>query len=340
MQERQLRNTLEMISAFSKRFKSERDANQVEVRLAMLEETLAKFYEVRRNIEILTEVVELDLTAAEKEEKHEEQVAENKETVWEFENLYCEVKAALSQHKHNHAASCSSALSSAAPSTSRVKLPDIKLPTFGGKLMQWITFRDTFRSLIHCNESLSAIDKFTYLRTSLFGEALQEISSIEMTAANYRIAWTTLKKRYENKKLILKTHLDAIFAVEPVRKECFEALNHVVSSFDKNIQMIDKLGIDTKNWSVLMAYILCLKLDATTLRNWETHYNSKEFVEFDSLMTYLRDHCAVLQSIAPIKPTHGERHQHKVATSYAVSADATSCCFCDGAQHSVFQCQV
>ncbi|XP_062716571.1 uncharacterized protein LOC134291992 [Aedes albopictus] len=196
---------------------------------------------------MLSEVVELDLSAAEKEEMHEQQVTENKETVWEFENLYCEVKAVLSQLKIKQTPSSSSMAVPAAPSSSRVMLPDIKLPTFGGKLMQWITFRDTFRSLIHNNESLPSIYKFTYLRTSLFGEALQEISSIEMTASNYRIAWTTLKNRYENKKLILKTQLDAIFAVKPVRKECFEALNHVVSTFDKNLQMIGKLGIDTKN---------------------------------------------------------------------------------------------
>ncbi|XP_055522593.1 uncharacterized protein LOC129716781 [Wyeomyia smithii] len=232
MQERQLRNTLMMVKQFTTDYCKERDELQIDVRLAMVEEALNKFYTVRRKIEVLTDSDDLsEVTVAGKEIRLETHFNENSTALWEFENLYCEIKAKLMSFKPNRQEldppELNKTVTAPAP-MSRVKLPDIKLPTFSGNLMQWITFRDSFRSLIHNNKSLSAIDKFTYLRASVNGEALQEIQTIELTEVNYDVAWSALEKRYENKKLILKTHLDAIFAAEPVRTESFEALNQLL----------------------------------------------------------------------------------------------------------------
>lgn len=126
----------------------------------------------------------------------------------------------------------------AAMSPMRVKLPELKIPTFRGPLMEWVTFRDTFKTLIVDNPHLTDIDRFTYLRTSLAGEALQQIASIDLTADNYSVAWRSLESRYENKKLLVKTHIDALFAVNPMKKESFEALNHVIGEFEKHLQML------------------------------------------------------------------------------------------------------
>ena len=228
---------------------TEADKHQITVRLSLLDDALAKFYVVRRKIDVLVE--SYGISGAENDASDE--IGDSNEAIWEFEDTYCELKARLLEKrpKDEEPGAPTQAQAAHTPSAMcRVKLPEIKLPTFGGKIANWITFRDTFRSLIHNNQNLTAIDKFTYLRTSLFGEALQEIGSVELTAANYDVAWNLLEKRYENKKLILKTHLDAIFAVEPVRKECFEALNHLLSTVDRNLQMIDKLGVKTEDWSI------------------------------------------------------------------------------------------
>lgn len=52
-----------------------------------------------------------------------------------------------------------------APVQSVVRLPQIELPMFDGELDNWIPFRDAFKSLIHNNNSLSAVDKFHYLNS-------------------------------------------------------------------------------------------------------------------------------------------------------------------------------
>lgn len=124
---------------------------------------------------------------------------------------------------------------------------------------------------------------------------------MELSAANYAVAWQELQLRYENKKLIVKAHIDALFAVEGLKKESYDGLNHLISEFEKNLQMLDKIGEKTANWSTILVHMVCSRLDPATLRNWETHHNSKTVPTYQNLIAFLRNHCAVLQSVAPLK---------------------------------------
>ena len=47
--------------------------------------------------------------------------------------------------------------------STRVKLPKLEVRKFSGKIQDWREFWDMFESAIHKNESLSDVDKFTYL---------------------------------------------------------------------------------------------------------------------------------------------------------------------------------
>ena len=61
---------------------------------------------------------------------------------------------------------------------SHTKYPELKLPTFSGKLQDWINFRDNFKSLIHDNNYLNTMDKFNYLRAALKDDALLQINQV------------------------------------------------------------------------------------------------------------------------------------------------------------------
>ena len=69
-----------------------------------------------------------------------------------------------------------------------IKLPDIKLETFNGAYDEWISFRDSFTSIIHDNPSLSNIQKLHYLRSLLVSEPVDVIADLKITAENYTIA--------------------------------------------------------------------------------------------------------------------------------------------------------
>ena len=64
----------------------------------------------------------------------------------------------------SHTPSLPSTSSSTKESNLKVKLPKIESSKFSGQALKWQTFWDQFESAIHSKESLSDIDKFTYLK--------------------------------------------------------------------------------------------------------------------------------------------------------------------------------
>ncbi|GJQ79105.1 hypothetical protein Trydic_g5360 [Trypoxylus dichotomus] len=73
-----------------------------------------------------------------------------------------------------------------------VKLPTIKLPIFDGHYQNWLEFKDIFSAIVNENLSLSQIQKFYYLRSSLGKEPSEVIKSLDVTSANYESAWALL----------------------------------------------------------------------------------------------------------------------------------------------------
>lgn len=91
------------------------------------------------------------------------------------------------------------AAGSAVPTVALLKLPTMSLPEFDRNFNNWLTFHDTFVSMIHSSTEICHVQKFYYLLAALKGEAATFIQSIIITAQNYSVAWTMLVNRYSNK---------------------------------------------------------------------------------------------------------------------------------------------
>ncbi|XP_062714030.1 uncharacterized protein LOC134290837 [Aedes albopictus] len=330
--EKRIRDSLDSVASFVRDFKEE-DKDEVVVRLQLLESAFHDFHNVREKIDVIldeadeeevvdTEESELDRQARLKYTAKKRE-AERAVVSRSVENCYCKAKSALLKWQNQiRPANPSSAVPAAQPVLSRVKLPEIKLPSFSGVLRDWVSYRDAFQSLIHRNRELTCshpwltdMDKFTYLRSSLSGDALLEVSSIELSAANYLVAWDALEDRYHNRKLIVKAYLDAIFQIESMRRESYEALSQLISDFEKNLQMLQKMNQDTDSWSTILVHIVCSRLDSATLRFWEAAHNSKEVPTYRNLITFLKNHCAVLQSVGSRNPVV-EMKKAKISVSH------------------------
>ena len=100
--------------------------------------------------------------------------------------------------------------------TARVKLPKLEVRKFSGRLEQWQEFWDCYESAIHLNESLSDVDKFSYLRGLLREPARSAIAGFSLTAANYAAAVELLKKRFGKKTAIQRTLVNELLNTQPV----------------------------------------------------------------------------------------------------------------------------
>ncbi|XP_067055999.1 uncharacterized protein [Acropora muricata] len=91
-----------------------------------------------------------------------------------------------------------------------VKLPKLDFNKFGGELLKWQEFWDSFESAIHSNASLNPVEKMNYLRAKLEGEAEEVISGLTLTNANYEEAIRLLQKRFGQNEIIINAHYTSL----------------------------------------------------------------------------------------------------------------------------------
>ena len=108
---------------------------------------------------------------------------------------------------------------SASSHSNKVRLPKLTIKPFNGKLTAWTPFWDSFNSAIHENPELSKVDKFNYLRSMVTHGALEAISGLTLTGANYDKAIEILWKRFGNKQLIINKHMEQLLNTDGVTSQ-------------------------------------------------------------------------------------------------------------------------
>ncbi|KAK5977275.1 Tas retrotransposon peptidase A16 [Trichostrongylus colubriformis] len=78
-------------------------------------------------------------------------------------------------------------------------LSKIDLPTFSGSLLDFQEFWERFSTLIGNKPNIDDATKFSLLKSSLKGKALQCIQGLSITSANYHIAIDILKTHFDDK---------------------------------------------------------------------------------------------------------------------------------------------
>src|SRR6185503_13746163 len=88
------------------------------------------------------------------------------------------------------------------------------LPTFTGNYVDWVKFQKSFEDLIHNNGSIPTAQKLHYLRNCLQGDAAHFFESVDNTDVTYEEAWDRLLSRYDNKRQIIRKHMEILFNQE------------------------------------------------------------------------------------------------------------------------------
>ncbi|XP_065079455.1 uncharacterized protein LOC135702362 [Ochlerotatus camptorhynchus] len=229
-----------------------------------------------------------------------------------------------------------------------VRLPKIDLPTFDGEIDGWIPFYDTYRSLIHNNKGLAAVDKFHYLMAALKDPVKKLLDTTSVTGDNYKIAWDLLVSRYDNKRLLIKNHISLLFAIEPVRKESSAAILALVDQFERHVKILTTLGEQTEQWSSLLVHMLCSRLNNSILREWErsTGSDKEKIPTYSELIVFLKDQARILlslnsDSLIPSPPKDKPRFSvaHTASVAKSSQSKSFSCIVCNQ-PHRIYDCEV
>ena len=102
--------------------------------------------------------------------------------------------------------------------SSNHRLPKLTLPTFLGNPLKWQTFWGTYKTAIHDNVSLSDVQKFTYLKAQLSGEAANFIEGLPLTEPNYQQSIKILEDRFgQPHKIINAAYASLVRSFQPYR---------------------------------------------------------------------------------------------------------------------------
>ena len=130
----------------------------------------------------------------------------------------------------------------------------MSIPTYDGSLFTWSTFWSQFEVTVHKNSNLSDIQKFTYLKSFLKGEAESAITCLTLVSDNYPIAIDILHSRFGNKQLRISTHMKELRSLQPVVH-----LDDIVSmrnTLELNINNLKELEVDVSTYGTLLIAII------------------------------------------------------------------------------------
>lgn len=177
----------------------------------------------------------------------------------------------------------------------RCSLPKLNLPTFAGGYEQWMNFRDAFLAIINDDETIPNAQKLRYLRAYSTDEAARVIENLETTETNYSVAWNLLKDRYDNHRIIIQSHIQALFELPGVTKET--GLRNLLDDTLRHVRALTVLKQPTEIWDTPLIYLITTKLDRETRRGWEETITGTEMPTFEQLSKYLRERCQILETI-------------------------------------------
>lgn len=178
-----------------------------------------------------------------------------------------------------------------------VKLPTITLPKFDRKFEDWLSFEDSFKTLVHSNEKIQAVRKFNYLKSCLIGNAAQIIQSLSTTAENYEIAWNLLTERYSNKRIIIQNHVKALFELQVVSKESALGLSTLIDTALRHKQALQNLEQPVEAWDALLLHLISSKVDKKRRIKWEKSLDGIEIPTLEQYFKFLRNKCHILEAI-------------------------------------------
>lgn len=232
----------------------------------------------------------------------------------------------------------------AAPSSSMiptVRLPALELPSFGGNLQEWVSFRDIFESAVGNSSHLSKSQKLTYLKTCLVGEAAKHIRSLVLSDANYDIAWKALTDRYQNERELLFSILRRMMN-QPNVSSTSSSVRQLIDTTKECTRSLEVLKVPVQHWDSIIIFVMFQKLDSSSRELWEQQLKDSTIPDLDGMYTFLEQRARALAASATttprVNPPKQQQQRHQ-AQNFHMEPSAQCKLECVGNQHPMYLCR-
>ncbi|XP_055385905.1 uncharacterized protein LOC129614946 [Condylostylus longicornis] len=206
-----------------------------------------------------------------------------------------------------------------------INLPKITLAKFDGDYQKWPSFYDLFKSLVHNNEMIPAVQKLQYLKLHLSGELEHLLRAFQVTEDNYV---QHVEGNCDNKRVLVNTQLKLL-------------LNQSFAL--KNLQ------IDVEGWDPIIVYLIVQKLPTETHQLWEQSVSAEnQLPTWRQLKSFLETRFRTLEAISTRRssshrPPQNEASKYRNSCALHAATNATAksnppCPICRS-PHKLKQCK-
>ncbi|MCP4991916.1 MAG: DUF1759 domain-containing protein, partial [Colwellia sp.] len=215
-------------------------------------------------------------------------------------------------------------------------LPNLVLPKFEGDPTQWTSFWDIFKCSVHDNKDLGDIQKFSYLRGQLEGEAKQLLEGFKLESANYNAAVNLLLENYGQKERVKASLVTNLCELRSPNYNV-EELKSFYASMESLLRTLDSMNVTREE---MCATIILNKLPSPMKENIKRELKSNILKVEEIVKLYQTE----VFSMEGAYATHIDRAQ--ATATFSVSQDRTgrdrgynfACLLCNKVNHPWFRC--
>ena len=199
-----------------------------------------------------------------------------------------------------------------------------------------MSFIDLFTASVDSNKTLSDAQELQYLKTSVKEEPYRLISSLTITKTTNSVAQNILRKRYENKKVIVREHIHSIVSFIANKSENATLLRKLIETTDKNVSCLQNLGVDANSWDPILFYLVTGRLDTVARKDWEqqaSENSGTDLPSYSNLKTFVENRATALEAAnARVQTPKTQR----LLVAHVAPHD--KCPFCKET-HKIYACQ-
>ena len=217
------------------------------------------------------------------------------------------------------------------------RLPPIDLPKFDGTLDDWLSFRDSFTSLVLSNGNISPVEKLQYLETSLVDSDLKNIA---LTSNNLQEAWDSLTAVYENNRLLVDSALQSLFSLRKMTRESASEMQVLYMSVTQIYRTLETLKRPVQHWDDILVFTCVQRLDSESIKAWAHHLGaSKEPPTWKQLSDFLLTRLLFLRAIEmsqsrpPFQSRTRSVYSHSTSVGSSNNEAKYACSLCTEKHH-------
>ncbi|XP_029054340.2 uncharacterized protein LOC114881663 [Osmia bicornis bicornis] len=234
-----------------------------------------------------------------------------------------------------------------------MKLPVAELPKFHGDTDDWLSYKNTFTTMIDARTDLADLEKFLYLKSSLKGEALTKISLFSASEENYKNAWQMLVDTYEKRRTLVTKHMYAILDTKVLTKATPNGLSKLIDDVRQHLLMLKLLDVTPDNTVIIS--ILERALPHDVREKWEESLNLDVLPTVDQFYKFINETVSRMRTLEQAgcrekaetqtgSKRRADRDSRATKTRKSESSARTlvtatpfACTYCKKA-HSVYKC--